>query len=107
MITTKDPLWIFVAILIPFGFVYPAVYGPEAALFSELFTTRVRYTGVSFVYQFSGIFASGLTPLIAAWLLGKADGKPWLFCGYVFLVSLISLFSAYSMKERAGQPMLE
>ncbi len=107
MITTKDPLWIFVAILIPFGLVYPAVYGPEAALFSELFTTRVRYTGVSFVYQFSGIFASGLTPLIAAWLLGKADGKPWLFCGYVFLVSLISLFSAYSMTERSGQPMLE
>ena len=105
--TTHDPLWIFVSILIPFGFVYPAVYGPEAALFSELFTTRVRYTGVSFVYQFSGIFASGLTPLIATSLLQKADGKPWLVCGYVFLVSLISVFAAYTMTERSGQPMLE
>ena len=104
---TRDPLWIFVAILIPFGFVYPAVYGPEAALFSELFTTRVRYTGVSFVYQFSGIFASGLTPLIATSLLQKADGKPWLVCGYVFLVSLISVFAASTMTERSGKPMLE
>lgn len=104
---TRDPLWIFVAILIPFGFVYPAVYGPEAALFSELFTTRVRYTGVSFVYQFSGIFASGLTPLIATSLLQKADGKPWLVCGYVFLVSLISVFAAFTMTERSGKPMLE
>jgi len=31
--------------------------------------TRVRYSGVSFVYQTSGIFASGLTPIIATWLL--------------------------------------
>ncbi len=53
----------------PFAFIYPAVYGPEAALFSELFDTRVRYTGISFVYQFSGIFASGLTPIIATALL--------------------------------------
>ena len=79
----------------------------EAALFSELFTTRVRYTGVSFVYQFSGIFASGLTPLIATSLLQKADGKPWLVCGYVFLVSLISVFAASTMTERSGKPMLE
>jgi MFS transporter, MHS family, shikimate and dehydroshikimate transport protein len=107
ILTTKDPIWIFVAILIPFGLVYPAVYGPEAALFSELFTTRVRYTGVSFVYQFSGIFASGLTPLIATSLLQRADGKPWLVCGYVLVVSLVSLVSAYSMTERSGQPMLE
>jgi hypothetical protein len=35
------------------------VYGPEAALFAELFDARVRYSGISFVYQFSGIFASG------------------------------------------------
>ena len=107
MLTTKDPVWVFVAILVPFGFVYPAVYGPEAALFSELFTTRVRYTGVSFVYQFSGIFASGLTPLVATSLLKQADGKPWLVCGYVFLVSLISVFAAYTMTERSGQPMPE
>ena len=56
-------LMTIIAVVIPFAFVYPAVYGPEAALFSELFDTRVRYTGISFVYQFSGIFASGLTPI--------------------------------------------
>lgn len=64
------------AIIIPFGIVYAAVYGPEAALFSELFDTRVRYSGISFVYQFSGIFASGLTPIIATALLKQNDGQP-------------------------------
>ena len=79
--------------------VYPAVYGPQAALFSELFDTRVRYTGTSFVYQFSGIFASGLTPIIATALLPLGDNKPWLICLYVLVVSLISAVSVYAMTE--------
>jgi MHS family shikimate/dehydroshikimate transporter-like MFS transporter len=61
LMETKSSLLIWIAITVPFALVYPAVYGPQAALFSELFDTRVRYTGISFVYQFSGIFASGLT----------------------------------------------
>ena len=69
LMETKEPLLVWIAIAVPFAFVYPAVYGPQAALFSELFDTRVRYTGISFVYQFSGIFASGLTPIIATALL--------------------------------------
>ena len=102
---TKDPLIIWIAIAIPFGLVYPAVYGPQAALFSELFDTRVRYTGISFVYQFSGIFASGLTPIIATALLPMGGGKPWLICFYVLAVSLISALSVYLMKESHKREM--
>ena len=78
------------AILIPFGIVYAAVYGPEAALFSELFDTRVRYSGISFVYQFSRIFASGLTPIIATALLKQNDGQPWLVATYMLIVGVVS-----------------
>jgi MHS family shikimate/dehydroshikimate transporter-like MFS transporter len=88
------------AVAVPFGVVYAAVYGPEAALFSELFDTRVRYTGISFVYQFSGIFASGLTPIIATALLPLGGGQPWLICGYVLVVSVISALSAFAMMPR-------
>jgi metabolite-proton symporter len=91
--------WIWLAIIVPFGIVYPALYGPQAALFSELFDTRVRYSGVSFVYHFSGIFSSGLTPLIMSWLLLKGGGQPWLICIYVAIVSLISTVSVAAMKE--------
>jgi metabolite-proton symporter len=89
-----------VAIAVPFAFVYPAVYGPQAALFSELFDTRVRYSGISFVYQFSGIFASGLTPIIATALLPLNDGKPWLICLYILFVSCVSALSVYAMTDR-------
>jgi MHS family shikimate/dehydroshikimate transporter-like MFS transporter len=91
--------WVWAAIIIPLGIVYPALYGPQAALFSELFDTRVRYSGVSFVYHFSGIFSSGLTPLIMSWLLLKGGGQPWLICVYVAIVSLISTISVAAMKE--------
>jgi len=67
-------LLVTLAIVISFGIVYGAVDGPEAALFSELFNTRVGYSGIFFVYQFSGIFASGLTPIIATALLRQNDG---------------------------------
>ena len=93
-------LMTIIAVAIPFGIVYPAVYGPEAALFSELFDTRVRYTGISFVYQFSGIFASGLTPIIATALLPLGGNKPWLICIYVLVVSVISALSVYAMTDR-------
>ena len=89
------------AIIIPFGIVYAAVYGPEAALFSELFDTRVRYSGISFVYQFSGIFASGLTPIIATALLKQNDGQPWLVATYMLIVGVISALSAWALRETA------
>ncbi len=96
----QSPMLTIIAVAVPFGFIYAAVYGPEAALFSELFDTRVRYTGVSFVYQFSGIFASGLTPIIATALLPLGGGKPWLICLYVLVVSMISALSVYAMTPR-------
>jgi MFS family permease len=90
--------WAWLAITIPFGIAYAAIYGPEAALFSELFDTRVRYTGISFVYQFSGIFASGLTPIIATALL-KVSGTPWLVAGYMVIVAVISFVSLLAMRK--------
>ena len=60
---------IFVASWPGSGLVYGVVYGPLAAFWSELFDTRYRYTALSSLYQISGIVASGLTPLIAAWLV--------------------------------------
>ena len=70
-----------------------------------MFDTRVRYTGISFVYQFSGIFASGLTPIIATALLPLGGNKPWLICLYVLVVSIISALSVYAMTESHKRDM--
>ena len=41
------------------------MYGPQAALFGELFPTHVRYSGASFAYQTGAILGGGFAPLIA------------------------------------------
>ena len=46
-----------------------AMYGPQAAFLSELFGTKVRYSGVSIGYQLASILAGGLAPIIAVALL--------------------------------------
>jgi hypothetical protein len=94
---------IWLAIIIPFGILYAAVYGPEAALFCELFDAKVRYTGISFVYQFSGIFASGITPIIATALLKTGGGQPWLICLYVLFAGVVSAVCAMLI-GRGAQP---
>lgn len=78
------------AIGLPFGILHSAVFGTMASLFSESFDPSVRYSGISFVYQFTAIFASGLTPLFATVLTGWADGEPWYLCAYFAIVGVLS-----------------
>lgn len=86
---------VWLSIVVPLGILYAAIYGPEAALFCDLFDAKVRYTGISFVYQFSGIFASGITPMVATALLKTGDGEPWLVCLYVVFAGAVSAFCAW------------
>mgnify|MGYP001606723386 CR=1 FL=1 len=99
-------LLIWIAIIVPFGILYSSIYGPEAALFCDLFDARVRYTGISFVYQFSGIFASGITPLIATALIKSGGGQPWQLCMYVLFSGVVSALSAWMIgrSKPAGDP---
>ena len=90
-------LLVWLSIVVPFGILYAAVYGPEAVLFCDLFDAKVRYTGISFVYQFSGIFASGITPIIATALLKSGGGQPWQICWYVLFAGVVSAISAWSI----------
>jgi MFS family permease len=99
----SDPL-LLLSIIIPFGVLYAMVYGPEAALFCDLFDARVRYSGISFVYQFSGIFASGITPIVATALLRSGGGSPWLICWYVVFAGVVSAISVALIKSDAGLP---
>ena len=50
------------------------MYGPQAAFLSELFGTRVRYSGASLGYQRAPL-SGGLAPLIAAGLLDYYEGE--------------------------------
>jgi MFS family permease len=61
---------IWLAIILGVNVGHDAMYGPQGAYFSELFGTRVRYSGASLGYQLASVLAGGLSPLIATALLG-------------------------------------
>ncbi len=96
---------IWLAIIIPYGFLYSAVYGNVAALQCDLFEPNVRYTGISFVYQTTSVIA-GLTALICTVLVKLDHGEPWLVCWYVLLSGLLSYGCARLIgRTRAGRAL--
>jgi metabolite-proton symporter len=101
LMSTGNPILVILGIVLPFGVIYPVCYGPEAALFADLFDPSVRYTGVSFVYQFSGIFASGITPMVATWLMASNNDDPFWLCAYVVFAGLVSMLCAILIGRRA------
>jgi len=102
MLGTKDPTMIALAIVIPVTLGHSAMYGPQASFLSEMFSARVRYSGASFGYQLASIFAGGLSPLVATWLLavGVAAGKgPTYIAYYMILLVVITVVAVAFAKE--------
>lgn len=96
-------VWLAVAvILLQLGVWYALMTGAESTLFAELFDTDVRYTGMSLVFQGSGIWASGLTPVILTGLLALGSGSPWLAAGYLAVTAVISLVAVVVMPRWIG-----
>jgi metabolite-proton symporter len=78
-----------------------AMYGPQAAFFSELFGTNVRYSGASVGYQLASIVAGALAPLIATALL-KEFGSTVPVALYVGFACLLSVIAVVVAKETKG-----
>lgn len=75
------------------------MYGPQAAFYSELFGTKVRYSGASLGYQGASIFAGGLAPFIATALLGFSGNTSWPIAVYLIVMSLITLICTFLAGE--------
>jgi metabolite-proton symporter len=99
LVKTESPVLITIAMILAIAVGHAAMYGPQAAFFSELFGTRVRYSGVSLGYQLASPFAGGLAPIIAALLLKWSDGNPWPVAAYLVVTSLITLTAIRFAKE--------
>ena len=67
----RGPAFVGMALVLAMNIGHDSMYGPMAAYLSELFGTRVRYTGASLVYQLTSLFAGGVAPFIATILLAR------------------------------------
>ena len=99
LMNTQTPGLITLALVLAVAVGHAAMYGPQAAFFSELFGTRVRYSGISLGYQLASPFAGGLAPIIAAVLLKWSGGNPWPVAVYLIITCLITLTAIRFAKE--------
>jgi MFS family permease len=73
------------------------MYGPQAAFFTELFSTEVRYSGASLGYQVGAILGGAFAPTIATILWTEYD-IVWVSV-YIAIASLLSLLSVVMLTE--------
>ena len=97
LMDTKSPVLITLAVVVGVNIGHDLMYGPQAAYFSELFGTRVRYSGASLGYQLASVFAGGFAPLIATALLAAAGA--WLVALYITLLGAISVVATILARE--------
>ena len=91
--------WLIVLAL-TFGLIFIAMmYGPQAAFFTELFSTEVRYSGATLGYQFGAIVGGAVAPTIAVKLWSDFDIF-WVsvyiaFAAFLTLISVMALTETY------------
>ena len=100
LIDTKDISLFLVAALVltvPLGL----TYGPQAALYAEMFPAKVRYSGVSMGYALGAILGGAFAASIAQWIMATFN-QSWLIGLYIVLLSIVSFVAVSLIKDPRG-----
>ncbi|QYN20044.1 MFS transporter [Amycolatopsis sp. DSM 110486] len=89
LVDTRQP-WLLGVAVVVLNLGLGATYGPQSALFAELFEPRYRYSGASFAYAVGAVLGGGFAPLIAT-ALQTSTGTSLSVSLYMVAVALISL----------------
>ena len=103
LIESGEILWFTVAILV-LTIGLGLSYGPQAALYAEMFPTNIRYSGVSIGYAIGAILGGAFAPLIAELLLAET-GSSISIGLYIAGLSIISLIAVSTVKETKGKDL--
>ena len=104
LIDTGNPFAICFAVTM--GLVFLGMqYGPQAAFFTELFSTKVRYSGASLGYQLGAIVGGALAPTIAV-LLWNNFGIFYVSV-YIALAAILTLTSLSQLTETKGSDLTD
>jgi metabolite-proton symporter len=103
LIESLDPLAITLAISVELVLI-GLMYGPQAALFAELFPVEVRYSGASLGYQIGSVFGGAFAPIVATALFAQF-GASLPIAIYLAVMCLISFVctALLAVQARARQ----
>ncbi|MFB7893023.1 MFS transporter [Microbacterium sp. NPDC056044] len=79
-------------------------YGPQAALYSELFPASIRFSGVSISYAIGAILGGAFAPTIATALV-QATGSTMSVTWYLAGMTVIGLIATLLLRDRSGIPL--
>ena len=78
------------------GVLLGITYGPQPALYAEMFPASVRLSGVSISYAIGSIIGGAFAPMIAE-LLFSATGTSLSIGVYIGVISLLSLIAVMAV----------
>ncbi|MEB3366720.1 MFS transporter [Saccharopolyspora mangrovi] len=94
---------LLVALVLGQGVIHPMMYGPLAALYTELFSTESRYTGASLGYQLAGL-GGGLAPVLFAQLQSAGAGTTAI-SGTITTFCALTVGCVLALRETSGQDL--
>ncbi len=83
------------------GLVDAALMGVAFSAFAEMFTTRVRYTGIALGFNVGAAAAGGTAPYVCTWLV-DVTGSNLSPAYFLMVTAVITLVAALGMRETAG-----
>lgn len=76
-------------------------YGPQSAMYAEMFPASVRFSGISIGYAIGAILGGAFAPMIAEMIL-KQTGQSWMIGLYIAALAVVSVI-AVSMVPKSNQ----
>jgi MFS transporter, MHS family, shikimate and dehydroshikimate transport protein len=99
LLETRDPTLILLGIVIGISICQGVVFALHASFMPELFGTKVRYSGISLGFQIGAAVGGGLTPLVAAAVVGWSGGATWPISVFLILLGSITTLAVMSTRE--------
>ncbi|USK38959.1 MHS family MFS transporter [Cytobacillus firmus] len=94
-----------VATILGLGIIWAPITAVLGTMFSEIFKSNVRYTGITLGYQIGAALAGGTAPLVATALLNAYDNSYVPVALYIMLAAAISLIAISSVRDRSNQDL--
>ncbi|MEU6877007.1 MFS transporter [Streptomyces sp. NPDC046712] len=105
LVDSGSPGLLILALALGHGVAQSTMYGPLGALLTEMFGTRVRYTGASLGYQAATLVGAGFSPLVATSLVASSGGSgtpvSLLLCGGAAITAL----TVWRLRETRGDAL--
>ncbi|MFJ9558641.1 MFS transporter [Streptomyces fuscichromogenes] len=79
-------------------------YGPQSALFAEMYPTAVRYSGAALSYALGAVLGGAFAPMIAE-ALQTSTGTVYSVGVYLAAVTLVGLTVTFFLAERRDTPL--